>query len=229
MLGSRVSVIIPTLNEEDSIGDVLRSIPRSVVDEIIVVDTSNDATAKIAENLGARVVHEPRKGYGRAYKTGFSVASGEIIVTLDGDSSYSVAYIPKLVKLLLEKELDFITTNRLTCFEKGSISLAHLMGNHLLSFLTRILFSIKINDSQSGMWIFRKSILDSILPTSDEMAFSEEIKIRAFRNFNAIEVPINYQKRKGQAKLNTLRDGLKNLIHLIKLRLLLNGYGESNG
>jgi len=224
MLGVKVSVIIPTLNEEEVIGDVLRKIPWDTVDEVIVVDSSDDATPKIAESYGARVIFEKEKGYGKAYKTGFQAANGEILVTLDGDASYPIDYIPKLVRLLIDKKLDFITTNRLACSKDGSINTANLIGNLLLSLLVRTLFSIKINDSQSGMWVFRRKILDHILPISNGMAFSEEIKIRAFKNkLRAMEVPLTYQRRKGTAKLNPVKDGLRNLGHLFKLWLHLNG------
>lgn len=229
MLEMKVSVVIPTLNEEDGIGNVLNKIPRDTVDEVIVVDSSNDATAKIAQSFGAKVVREQEKGYGKAYKTGFKEAKGEILVTLDGDSSYPVAYIPKLVQLLIDKELDFITTNRLACSENGSMNTANHIGNLFLSLLVRILFSVKINDSQSGMWVFKRSVLGHILPISNGMSFSEEIKIRAFKNkLRALEVPVVYQKRKGRAKLSPVKDGLKNLGHLFRLWLRLNGHNGEN-
>ncbi|EDY34745.1 glycosyl transferase, group 2 family protein, putative [Aciduliprofundum boonei T469] len=217
----KVSVIIPTLNEEESIGHVLDKIPRDPKYEweIMIVDgNSKDKTREIAENKGARVIIEKRKGYGRAYKTGFAAATGDIIVTLDGDDTYPAEKIPELVDYLLKNDLDFISCERFSKMQKGAMSATHKFGNWVLTITTRILFGVKIKDSQSGMWVFRKKILKDLNLTSDGMPFSEEIKIEAWRKFKCEEVPIEYRERKGEVKLNTWRDGLKNLKFLFKKR-----------
>ncbi|ADD08331.1 glycosyltransferase family 2 protein [Candidatus Aciduliprofundum boonei] len=217
----KVSVIIPTLNEEESIGHVLDKIPRDPKYEweIMIVDgDSKDKTREIAENKGARVIIEKRKGYGRAYKTGFAAATGDIIVTLDGDDTYPAEKIPALVDYLLKNDLDFISCERFSKMQKGAMSATHKFGNWVLTITTRILFGVKIKDSQSGMWVFRKEILKDLNLTSDGMPFSEEIKIEAWRKFKCEEVPIEYRERKGEVKLNTWRDGLKNLKFLFKKR-----------
>lgn len=217
----KVSVIIPTLNEEESIGHVLDKIPRDPKYEweIMIVDgDSKDKTREIAENKGARVIIEKRKGYGRAYKTGFAAATGDIIVTLDGDDTYPAEKIPELVDYLLKNDLDFISCERFSKMQKGAMSATHKFGNWVLTITTRILFGVKIKDSQSGMWVFRKKILKDLNLTSDGMPFSEEIKIEAWRKFKCEEVPIEYRERKGEVKLNTWRDGLKNLKFLFKKR-----------
>ncbi len=217
----KVSVIIPTLNEEESIGHVLDKIPRDPKYEweIMIVDgDSKDKTREIAENKGARVIIEKRKGYGRAYKTGFAAATGDIIVTLDGDDTYPAEKIPELVDYLLKNDLDFISCERFSKMQKGAMSATHKFGNWVLTITTRILFGVKIKDSQSGMWVFRKEILKDLNLTSDGMPFSEEIKIEAWRKFKCEEVPIEYRERKGEVKLNTWRDGLKNLKFLFKKR-----------
>ncbi|MEM2440079.1 MAG: glycosyltransferase family 2 protein [Candidatus Bathyarchaeia archaeon] len=223
-----VSVIIPVINEEKGLQRVLNEIPKKELEEIgykceiIVVDGgSTDRSRDIAIKNGTKVVVEPRKGYGRAYKTGFLHASGDIIVTLDGDYSYPACLIPKLVRILDEMKLDFISTNRMKNFEHGSFSILHIIGNKLLTLLTKLLFKINIDDSQSGMWVFRKHMLDKIYLLADDMAFSEEIKIFAFRLFKAMEVPIPYRRRMGKPKLNTLLDGIRNLLHLFSLRVRL--------
>lgn len=214
-------MIIPTLNEEESIGHVLDKIPRDPKYEweIMIVDgNSKDKTREIAENKGARVIIEKRKGYGRAYKTGFAAATGDIIVTLDGDDTYPAEKIPELVDYLLKNDLDFISCERFSKMQKGAMSATHKFGNWVLTITTRILFGVKIKDSQSGMWVFRKEILKDLNLTSDGMPFSEEIKIEAWRKFKCEEVPIEYRERKGEVKLNTWRDGLKNLKFLFKKR-----------
>lgn len=220
-----VSIVIPVLNEEKGLQKVLSEIPKEKLEkmgyncEIIVVDGgSTDRTRKIAKKNGTKVILEPRRGYGRAYKTGFSHASGDIIVTLDGDYSYPAYLIPKLVKMLDAFKLDFISTNRMKKLTHKSLSPFHLIGNKILTYITRLLFRVNINDSQSGMWVFRKSILNKIDLLADGMAFSEEIKVIAFRCFKAMEIPVLYRRRIGKPKLNTLVDGLKNTYHLFTLK-----------
>lgn len=219
----KVSVVIPTMNEERSIGLVIDEV-RSALEgvrpyEILVVDTnSRDRTRDIAAEKGASVVEEPRRGYGRAYKTGFEKASGEIIATLDADMTYPASDIPRLADKLEAEGLDFITTDRFADMAQGAMSAKHRLGNKVLSVTTRLLFRVKVRDSQSGMWVFRKAVLDRLDLESDGMAMSEEIKIEAFRKARAAEVPITYRARVGEVKLQSWKDGLGNLRFLFRKR-----------
>ncbi len=222
MAEGKVSVIIPTMNEEQSIGlviDEVRTALGSREHEILVVDTdSKDRTREIAAGKGAVVIDEPRRGYGRAYKTGFEKASGDFIATLDADMTYPASEIPKLASMLESQGLEFITTNRFADMEKGAMGLKHRVGNWILSTTARMLFRVKVRDSQSGMWVFRKNILPRLELVSDGMALSEEMKIEAFRKTKAAEVPITYRVRVGDVKLNTWSDGLSNLKYLFRKR-----------
>jgi len=220
-----VSVVIPSLNEEEGIGNTIDEVPIEEIQrmgydvEVIIVDgKSADRSREIAEKRGATAIIEERRGYGRAYKTGLEKARGEIIITLDADGTYPASDIPKLVEHLVEQRLDFITTNRFAFVEKGAMPLLHKIGNKILTLTSRKLFSIKICDSQSGMWIFRREILKDLNLVADGMEFSEEIKIKAFKKFRSEELPINYRKRVGAAKISPLKDGVKNLWFLFKLR-----------
>jgi glycosyltransferase involved in cell wall biosynthesis len=225
----KVSIIIPTMNEEASIGEVMDSVNQAMAEleggyEVLVVDTnSKDRTCEIAKEKGARIIDEPRRGYGRAYKTGFEKAQGEVLATLDADCTYPAEDIPKLVKMLESENLDFITTDRLSKMEKGVMSTQHRFGNWVLKFTTNLLFSMHIKDSQSGMWVFRKKILDRIDLTSDGMPLSEEIKIEAWREgLSAKEIPIVYRIRKGEKKLQSWNDGFRNLKFLFRKRFSKN-------
>jgi glycosyltransferase involved in cell wall biosynthesis len=222
LAGPKVSVIIPTMNEEKSIGLVIDEVKQALSQmpyEVLVVDTnSKDRTREIASEKGAIVIDEPRRGYGRAYKTGFERAQADVIATLDADLTYPALMIPKLVGLLDEEGLDFITTNRLKMMEKGSMSMKHKFGNWVLSMTFRILFHVRVKDSQSGMWVFRRSILKDLDIRSDGMSMSEELKIEAFKNSRATEVPISYRPRVGDVKLSSWKDGLGNLKFLFKKR-----------
>ncbi len=216
-------MVIPTMNEEKSIGMVIDEVKKAIGDsrsfEVVVVDTdSKDRTREIAGEKGARVIDEPRRGYGRAYKTGFEQAAGDFIATLDADMTYPAEDIPGLLDMLESEGLDFITTNRFAKMEKGAMSAKHRFGNWVLSVTTRILFRVKLKDSQSGMWVFRRSILGSLVVESDGMSYSEELKIEAFKRAKAIEVPISYGVRMGEAKISSWGDGLGNLKYLFKKR-----------
>jgi glycosyltransferase involved in cell wall biosynthesis len=219
-----ISVVIPALNEEEGIARTINEIPKAELAtmgyncETVVVDGgSKDCTREIARKCGAEVIIEPRRGYGIAYKTGFANTHGEILVALDADFSYPAFLIPKLVKLLEEQGLDFVSTNRLNVFSQNSFHKSHIIGNKILTYFTRVLFRINISDSQSGMWVFRKKILETTDFSSNGMPFSEEIKIFAFKFFKSAEIAIPYRKRMGKQKLRTLLDGVKNLSYLFFL------------
>ena len=209
-----VTVVIPTINEEGGIGKTIEQVPRpeDMDIEILVVDTdSTDKTKKVARSKGATVVNESRRGYGRAYKTGFEKAKGDIIATLDADCTYPAEMIPELVRTLQNEGLDFITTNRFAMMKKGAMSRKHKFGNWVLNVTTRLLFGVKIKDSQSGMWAFRRSILEKLELVSDGMPMSEELKIEAYKKgFECKEVPIEYRPRVGEVKLSSWKDGWKN-------------------
>jgi glycosyltransferase involved in cell wall biosynthesis len=221
--GKRISVVIPCHNEEEGVRATIEQMP-PIVDEVLVVDNaSTDGTAAVAKELGARVVYEGRKGYGRAYKTGFGEARGDIIVTMDGDGTYPPNSIPLLLHVLLEEKIDFMTARRWRSKNDKSKSPLRLLGNAILSSVTMVLFRRFLIDSQSGMWIFRRDILQRIRPESDGMALSQELKILAFTHpeIRCLEMPIYYGERVGESKLNLWRDGFGNLVALGKLRLSL--------
>jgi len=217
----KITVVIPCLNEEEGIQKVLSDLP-DFVDEIIVVDNaSTDSTAEVARQMGARVIQESVRGYGRAYKTGLLHAQGDIIITLDGDHSYPVDSLSYLIEALLDLRVGFVSASRFPVLDSESMSTRNRIGNILLSLAASILFFRWIRDSQSGMWIFYRNALEKMDLISDGMAFSEEIKLEAIRNpeIGFREIPIRYSNRRGENKLNPWRDGLNNLVFLLKKRV----------
>ena len=217
----RITVVIPCLNEEEGIRQVLQDLP-PFVDEVIVVDNnSTDRTAEISRSMGAIVIREVNRGYGRAYKKGFSFASGDIIVTLDGDHSYPVDALSYLIEAFLHCKVGFLSASRFPTLDPNAMSVKHRVGNRILSLTMSLLFFRWVNDSQSGMWVFRRSALEKMRLGSDGMAFSEEIKIEAIRNrsIGFREMFINYSQRVGEIKLQPWRDGFRNILFLFKKRL----------
>src|SRR5258705_9348107 len=131
--GQSITVIIPCLNEEQGIRSVLEHMP-DFVDEVIVVDNnSTDRTHDVATSLGAKVIREHQRGYGRSYKRGFASATGDIIVTLDGDHSYPVDAISYLLEAFLHLSVDFLNASRFPVRDRNAMSMKHRIANLILS------------------------------------------------------------------------------------------------
>jgi len=225
----RVTVILPTLNEANGIGPTIDCLDRAAFAErgwgldVLVVDgDSQDRTREEAESRGAKVLVERRRGYGRAYKTGFAHAKGDILVTGDADGTYPFERAHEFVQLLVEEKLDFLNGDRYADLEEGAMSRKHRFGNWVLSSSARVLFGLRLRDSQSGMWVVRRSVLPrlDVEAMADGMAFSQEIKIKAVRVLGDRfrEVPAGLRPRIGTPVLASWRDGLGNLRRLYALR-----------
>src|SRR6266850_4617657 len=214
-----ISVVIPCYNEEDGIREALGRMPKAV-DEFVVVDNNcTDRTAEVATSLGARVVAEKTPGYGAAYKAGMRAATSDLIVTLDGDGTYPPEEIPRLVDQLVDRGWDFLSASRFPLVDPEAMHLTNRLGNGVLTVAAAVLFFKPIRDSQSGMWVFRRSALERLKLTSDGMAFSEEIKLEAvLRGLRFGEGHIPYGARIGEVKLQKWRDGWNNLAFLVRKR-----------
>lgn len=223
----RISLVMPCLNEEQGLPEVARDLP-TLVDQVIVVDNnSTDNTAGVARSYGWTVVTETRRGYGRAYKTGLSAATGDVIVTMDGDGTYPRNFIPILIDVMDDENIDFISCDRTGHKDRPS-SFLRVLGNDILNLAIFGVYGFRIHDSQSGMWVFKRELLTRMNLTSDTMAFSEEIKLEAFTlpGVRCKELVIYYKERYGESKLNIWRDGFANLAFLFKKRFGLLGHAE---
>jgi glycosyltransferase involved in cell wall biosynthesis len=222
-----ITIVIPALNEARGIGPVIKEIPLNELralgfeTEVLVIDNgSRDDTPSIARNHGALVIIQPIKGYGNAYKAGFANATGEIIATGDADLTYLFTILPKVIRIMEEGNYDFINTNRLKTVNTEVMTRSHIFGNGILTFLMKFLFHTPFEDSQSGMWIFKRAIWDQLNVVSSGMPFSQELKIEAFlKGFKCGEVQVDYRMRAGKEKLNTVRDGAKVITHLLLKKL----------
>lgn len=205
----------------------MSSIPRAELaeagwsTEVIVVDNaSTDDTASVARSLGATVVSQPDRGYGNAYQAGFDAATGDVIATGDADCTYPFDALPHLLHIMVDRGVEFMTTNRLGVENRQAMKPSHTVANHALSALSRVLFRNGLRDSQSGMWIFERHVWQGVDVRSPGMAFSQEIKNSATRaGFRCLEVPIEYRVRGGEVKLNALPDGIANLRQLFEHKL----------
>ncbi len=203
---------------------MLTAVPDCVDDVIVVDNCSTDKTKDVAKSYGCRVVFQPEKGYGSAYQAGFASVATELVATADADGTYPVHMIPGLADSLLREGYDFISARRMPDDHAGTFNNAlRFSGNFVLSAATVLLFARMIRDSQSGMWVFKRGILDRITLTSRGMAMSEELKIKAWTTkglrCGEFAIPFSYSERMGKPKLNLWRDGVRNLLFLFALRL----------
>lgn len=223
---SKLSIVIPAFNEAENLTTLMSTIPldelaqASWETEIVVVDNnSTDGTGDLARSLGARVVHQPKRGYGNAYRAGLSAARGDVIATGDADCTYPFDALPGILAAFDAHQVEFLTTNRLLRSNRGAMKVSHSVANHFLSGISRSLFRNDVRDSQSGMWVFRRYVWERLNVRSGGMAFSQEIKNAATSaGFRYTEVPIEYRPRGGEVKLNALSDGVGNLLQLVEHR-----------
>ena len=222
-----ISVIIPCLNEEKGLRKLLENRP-SFIDEIVVIDNgSTDATAHVAASYGAKVIIESKKGYGHAYLAGLPQATKDIIVLLDGDGTYPMTEIEKLLLLIEKDHCDFVNGNRYPLCDKNAQPLVNQYANAAISKLIRMLFKIQLKDSQSGMMAFKRDIVRKLNAQDTGMGFSQEIKIKAFikKDISCAETWITYRVRTGTVKFKSIEDGMRNFYSVLGLwkELKLNG------
>ena len=206
--GVRVAVIIPALNEETAIGSVLDAIPRWVDDVLVVDNGSTDRTAAVARAHGARVIREPRRGYGQACLTGIAALDNpDIVVFLDGDFSDRPNELPRLVQPIVEGKADLVIGSRtLGQRERGSLTVQQRFGNALACFLLAILYHARHTD----LGPFRAIRLSSLKRFGMDDAgygWTIQMQVRAAQcGLRVCEVPVNYHRRIGQSKISgTLR------------------------
>ncbi len=207
----RVEVIIPTLNEEDSIGEVIEGFKRLGYKDIIVIDgNSTDRTREIAKAKGAKVVIQSGKGKGQAVAEAFQIAKGDVVVLIDGDGTYLPEDVEKLLEPIRKGIADHVIGNRLENFEKGAFTRLNLFGNKILNALFRFFYGVELRDILSGYRALRRNVYKSIDLKKHGFEVEVEMTVETLANgFRIVEVPIRYIKRAGKTKLNPLKDGLK--------------------
>lgn len=200
MNSSKISVIIPALNERESIGQVVASMPWSLIAECIVVDNgSTDGTDEVARNAGARVVYAPR-GYGSACKAGSQAAlpTSTILVYLDGDGSDNIDDLPRIVIPIEEDRADFVLGSRLRGdVEPGSMLGSQIFAAHLVGFLVRILQGVRYTD-MGPFRAIRRSSFEQLPMSEMTYGWNLEMQIRAAQHkLRILEIPVDYRCRIG--------------------------------
>jgi glycosyltransferase involved in cell wall biosynthesis len=197
-----VCLVIPALNEADVIGDVVRSVPRTVVNQVIVVDNgSTDATAQAAKNAGAIVVSQPTRGYGRACRAGMNAAAeagADIVVFIDGDGSDCPEFMSELVRPIQENRFDFVIGSRTRgTREAGSLNTQQIFAARLAAWLLRVRYGVSFTD-MSPFRAIRSELLHSLPMREETYGWNLEMQMLvAQKRARILEIPVNHRRRRG--------------------------------
>jgi glycosyltransferase involved in cell wall biosynthesis len=219
-----VSVVMPCLNEERTLTACITKAQAALLQlgvsgEVVVADNgSTDRSVEIAEALGARVVHQPDRGYGSAYQAGLAAARGRFIIIADSDNTYDFGELPRFVELLQQGRCDLVIGSRLRGnIQPGAMPFLHrYVGTPILTALINLMFGIRISDSQSGMRGLTREAYERLNLRTTGMEFASEMIVRAAQGHLRIaDIPISYHPREGDSKLRTLQDGWRHLRYLL--------------
>jgi len=224
----KVAVVMPALNEAESVAQVIRGIRDAfsksvvpVVIDIVVVDgNSTDGTVSSAKAEGAQVIIQKNTGYGNALYSGFLYCldelNSDIICTIDADGSYDPEALVTGVSELVGDRLDLVVCARVP--DVGAMSAINRLGNRLISALVKVILGIKVSDSQSGMFVFWSNLVDNIHPKVRGWAFNTEVLTRALESEYRIgEIRVRYKKRVGNSKLFVATGGLVNIGVILRM------------
>jgi glycosyltransferase involved in cell wall biosynthesis len=222
-----VSVIMPALDEEQTIGDCIRKIQsvfrdNAISGEIIVADASMDRTPAIAQALGARVIRPEKSGYGNAYLAAFKEARGRYIIMGDSDNTYDFSDIPKLLTPL-QTGADFAIGSRFKgTIHAGAMTPLHrYIGNPLLTEMINVIFHTHYSDTHSGFRAITREALDRLALKSGGMEFASEMLVMASKEgLKIAEVPIDYYPRKTPSKLHSFADGWRHIRFVLLMKPL---------
>jgi glycosyltransferase involved in cell wall biosynthesis len=220
----RVSVIIPTHNEALAIRRVLADLPRDLVSEVLVVDSnSTDGTPEIAQTMGARVLREPRRGYGRACLTGLAnMDSPDVVVFLDGDYSDRPDELPTLLAPIAEGRADITVGSRLMRRNiEGALPWHQRFGNHLAAMLIRLLYDVSISDL-GPFRAARADVLRQLSLEEETYGWAVEMILKgALAGYRIVEVPVSYYPRLGKSKISGTLRGTAGAAWFILSRIVL--------
>ncbi len=217
MKQSSICIILPALNEELTICKVIDEIPKQALEregcqvEVLVVDgNSSDQTRQIAQEKGARVITEPRRGKGRAMRTALASVKADFVFMLDADYTYPATYIPDMLKILCQDYSVVIGSRLRGQREKGAMRRLNLFGNFLLSLMASVLYQTRISDLCTGYWGMRGEVIPNLRLLADGFQLEAELFTQLVRKgYRIAEVPIYYRRREAKTKLSRIKDGIK--------------------
>ncbi len=222
----RITVCLPCRNEGRHLKEVIRRIPKSVDEIIVISNNSSDNTVQIAKKLGVKVLEDNRAingiGYGYAHISGIEHATGDIIVGADGDATYPLEEIDTIVSYLIDNKLDFVSCNRYPIHENTHhIPIKLRFGVWILNQEVRLLYGYKIKDILSGMWVFKKSVAKKLNLKMGDWNLSPQIKLNAIQhpNINFDEYSIAQYQRLGTTHQQHFKTGVSHLLWIAKNRL----------
>ncbi len=229
-----LSVVIPALNEEDGIADIiervlavkdpLAEVGVSDLELIVVDDGSRDRTPEIVASYPEVVLvrHPVNQGYGAAIKTGFRQAKGDLLAFLDADGTYPPEFYPQLCRPIVEGKADVVIGSRMAGAE-SEMPLVRRIGNTIFATLVSVVSHRRVTDSASGQRVLRREVLSKLYPLPDGLNFTPVMSTRAmYEDVKVVEVPINYLERVGRSKLSVVRDGMRFLNTILMTALTYN-------
>jgi glycosyltransferase involved in cell wall biosynthesis len=225
----KITILIPCHNEERGIARVIDGVPLRLLKrlgyrtEVIVINNnSTDRTVEIVHKKNATVIHEEKKGKGHAIKTGFSAVSDDttFVVMLDGDNTYKTKEILRLIEPLMSNFCDVVIGSRLSGkMKKNSLKFQNRVANWAYTFLVRQFYRTNITDVLSGYFAWKKEAIDKLAPHLESEGFEIEMEMITKMEklgFEVYSVPITYDERAGQTKIEAIKDGIKILTMFVK-------------
>ena len=218
----KISIIIPTLNEEETVAEIIEGC-KPYGDEIIVVDGhSQDRTRKVAENLGAKVILDNKKGKGEAIRHSVHFVSGDIIVFIDADGSHDPKDIPKLVEPILKGDADHVSASRLiggsSELHGGFDECFRLMGSSFITACINWRFKVRLSESQNGFRAIKTDIIKQLGLEENITTIEQEMIMKTLKKgFRMAEVPSHeYERKKGYSKISLKKVWFRYVYTLVK-------------
>uniref|UniRef100_A0A7C3RHL1 S-layer glycoprotein N-glycosyltransferase AglJ n=1 Tax=Archaeoglobus fulgidus TaxID=2234 RepID=A0A7C3RHL1_ARCFL len=205
-----ITVVIPTLNEEEAIGEVVGGFVKRGYRVLVIDGNSKDRTREIARDSGAEVVIQSGRGKGQAIAEAFDIVDSDILVLVDGDGTYLPDEVEKLLDPILKGKAEHVVGNRFANFERGAFTRLNLIGNKLLNMFFRFAYGVDLRDILSGYRALKREVYKSVELKKSGFEVETELTVETIaRGFRIVEVPITYRKRGGKTKLNPLKDGFR--------------------
>lgn len=205
-----VTIVIPTLNEEEAIGEVVEGFVRKGHKVLVIDGNSKDRTREISKEKGAKVVIQSGKGKGQAVAEAFKIVDSDVIVLIDGDGSYLPEEVDVLLNPIKKGVADHVVGNRFANFEKGAFTRLNLLGNKVLNFFFRFAYGVELRDILSGYRAMTREVYKNVELKKSGFEVETELTVETIaKGFRILEVPITYRKRGGKTKLNPIKDGFR--------------------